>query len=187
MKIWRFFKTSDNVEMIKDIKDKYPLYAITNKKKLAKTFQTSRSKEEFKMIVDDIDKDEIIDYMNSNRGQVLAYQPMITKSDKFGKSKKIEVLMTDFEYNVLNEIMESHGLFTDVNYVYPDIFKKKYVKILRDIGLVDVYCLLNNRKVKSIDCDFPQFDPVYDQLGLFIDVYMSTIDSDNFKEAIRIH
>lgn len=189
MKIWRFFRIPEDVENFSkdfNLENKYPLYAITNKKKYMKMFKASRDMENRYIVkCDDVDYDEGTQYMQNNRGSILDFYKLRTYMNKDIKEfKDFKVLMTDFEYRSFDEISESYGILMDLNAINPDIFNQKIEKFLLDLGYVDFYCLRSSENVNGVYMDsYPNLDFNQDELVLFIKIYLT--DLTDITKAIK--
>ena len=188
MNVWRFFRVPDNLDDYDNIrsKDKFPLYAITTNKKDMKSFLLGRRNESFICKKSEQDKDEVIEYLNKNRGKVLKYYRLYTyKGNDLRKSVKIEVLMCEDEYNIMSELMETYSIFNDIPYVTPDVFTKKVQKHLIKIQYVSSYQLFTSNTLDTIDVDYPNLDFEYDELGVFVEIFDIILDEINFPKTIR--
>jgi len=132
MTIYRFYLKTKNKGHTE-----YGLYAITNKKKIAKEFRETRNMKRFiEKSSDDMDKDEWIEIANDNRGMVLDHYELETRgydeNDK-PKVKKIKILMTLVEYQNATdeeEFMTYLSAFFESTPFYL-IFKENMVDALR--------------------------------------------------------
>ena len=115
MRVWRFYLITNKNEKRKDLsantmREKYPLYAITEYKDRAMDFIESRDMNQFIMKTSKgVDPEEWTKFKNKHRGSVLEYHKLKTrgKRDKeTGKAtiKKVEVLMTYAEYTNSTEV-----------------------------------------------------------------------------------
>lgn len=188
MNIWRFFRVPDNLDVYDGLrsKDKFPLYALTTNKNHMKAFLSGRKDDAFICKKSNEDKDDVIEYMNKNRGKVLKYYKLTTyQGNDLRNGIEIKILMCEDEYNVLDEMMESHSILNDIPYVTPDIFKKKIQKHLFDILYVTSYQLFTSNPVDTMELDYPNADYEYDELGVFVDIFDIILDEVNFPKTIK--
>lgn len=193
MKVWRFYKKPEtDIDKIPDsvsIIDKYPLYAITCEKKLAKRFMKERNMDKFILRTDnDAEKEEYSYFANSHRSTVLELHKLDTV-DVNDKVISVEVLMTMNEYQYVEETMNV-PLF-DESWWYPmpmpNIFNKDIRKALRKLGYTQAYKLylgtaeygkkpLIPELINEEDDDYSAPPWMVDQLSYFISIF-----SDLFK------
>lgn len=138
MTIWRFYikpsKLSSNRE--------YELYAITNKKKLAKAFMNTRRMDLFVIKKSEEDKDAWIEFANENRGAVLDFyklQTSVIEDDNY-VLKNTKVPITFFEYqNVDSDQIESEAMTPEFWDQMPPyiIFNEKILDALRNLEYVE--------------------------------------------------
>ena len=160
MKVWKFYKITDandvpeyaNLSEDDVITYKYPLYAITNSKKLAKEFMKDRDMKKFiKVVSKDFDKEEYAEFANSNLNSVLIDYKIITKAHVNGKEShcqyvKTNIVITTWErlfiedQNVPEFDDESWWTFIAPS---PYIFKDPYIDALRKTQYLKMHNLYN--------------------------------------------
>lgn len=192
MRVWRFYLITNKNEKRKDLsantmREKYPLYAITEYKDRAMDFIESRDMNQFIMKTSKgVDPDEWTKFKNKHRGSVLEYHKLKTrgKRDKeTGKAtiKKVEVLMTYAEYTNSTEVATDDGVSMALNeffmtsrLVNPFCFQKKYHEILEKLMYNKMYYVYVDDPftiVKSLDEDYTisfHGNFIYDELAIFI-------------------
>ena len=146
MKVYKFFKVSD--EYVKDlpgydswdIQSKYPLYAFTNNKSLAKRFEKERKKNLFIKVINNMSREEYANFAMNNRGNDLKIQRLFSVTNKDTKKQKIiqiEVLLTQNEYVNCNEPFSPvydegwWGYILSAFYTDPYVFNKDIRQALR--------------------------------------------------------
>ena len=110
MKVWRFYKKPTKVNEIPETiseEEKFPLYAITNDKKLAKEFMKTRDMSIFTVKKDtEVGKSEYAEIVSKNRSALLVVNNLITSKDKYTNKQEVyevPVVMTTFEKITVNE------------------------------------------------------------------------------------
>lgn len=189
MKVYKFFKIPhENEKDDIDIERRYPLYAITNKKKYAERFKEDRNMKKFICKVhEDVSKDEYAEMCNEDRGAVLFVRSLTTIFDDIRITQnKVEsdVLMTYWEKQLLDE---PNTLLDDENtwmlMPFPMIFKSKYIKALNDLQYITYYKLMSAEwlpcnlmnKFPVDDDDYSAPSILYDEVALFIDIIKDTL------------
>lgn len=188
MKLWRFFRVPENIKDYENIRvqDKFPLYAVTNNKKYAELFQKGRKKKSYICQCTKVNKEDGIKYMNKNRSNVIAYKEVET-SDQNYTSIIVKVLMTEGEYDIVNEMLESAAIFKEVGWVPPEIFHKNIISFLDDVDYNNYYKLITGNLINNVDDydSYPEYNPVFDELGSFIYLYSIDLDLESFPETIK--
>ena len=189
--VYRFYqKYDDNIldaNMDLDIQDKYPLYALTNNKKLAKEFMNQRNMDMFILRKSKMEEDEYITFANRNSSSVLSpYEYTYYDRNNNFKECDTTIVSTWNEREILSAIMDDTAQIDEtLSYdVVPFIFDKKYVKALDTLGYVAFWKLYGNvNKYRDVlteeeldfadDYSFP--DVKYDEVSLFINMYSYTM------------
>ena len=206
MRVWRFYliteKNKLRKNMVKEtIRDKYPLYAITNNKKKANEFMQTRDMNQFIMQSSKgISNDEWITFANRNRASVLEYHDLLTRKMDWtpecgitmvGLTETVNVLMTYAEYTSTGECSGEEGSIMSMSMLWegggdsfpdPSFFNEKIVDLLRDIGYPSQYKMFRGCNdpyyvplTKDDDYSFGAFGPnknyAYDELYIFIKEY----------------
>ena len=188
MKLWRFFRVPENLWQYRNLRpqDKFPLYAITNKKKYAEAFQKGRSKKFYICQSSSVGKHEGMEYMNKNRSNVLSYHELET-SDENHESRVVKVLMTEGEHDIIEEMSDSASIFKDVFWSSPDIFKKDIFHFLTDISYSNYYKLITGNLIsyEGNYSEVPEYTPWFDELGVFIYYYHIDLNLEVFPKTIK--
>lgn len=160
------------------ISDRYPLYAITGEKELAKRFEQERNMHKFKKIVSKITKEEYVDYTNLNRMRLLKLRTLDTNM-KESKTGTVSIVMTENEYQNCDPEMMYIALFNEDFWrgsLYPpEVYNKKIRKALE---FIDYNVLYKVNKGGSIEEQLEagrEFDmPRIDTYNYFIETYIDT-------------
>lgn len=191
MKLFKFYKNpSDEIlENAQDlsIQDKYPLYAFTNDKKLAKEFSETRDMKKFIKRVSHIEKSEYVDFTNQNRGQLLekySYSRFkgYTSDASEVMTDKVE-LLTTWQERELTAASVDDGIadltdFISYNF-FPFIFERKYVKALDKLQFITHWKYLGYPEKYK---DFISIDEV----ETFMDFSSPNISVDEFSVYILL-
>lgn len=178
-KCYRFYLIpSEKNEEIPDtvkLEDKYPLYAITDKKEYMKRFKKERNMKKFIYICSEVDDEEYADFANMYRSTVLSEKDIQTVFDKYGKNNKIDfvkILMTESEYQFSTE-EEFIEIFSEqwwINYApHPYIFNTKIQKALSAFQYDVCYKLYTGDSCGSDDYAGPAIS--IDNLAMFVFQY----------------
>jgi hypothetical protein len=191
MKLFKFYKIpSEDVDTNgMHITDKYPLYAFTNDKNLAKKFEKERRKDLFIKIVDKgLSREEYAQFAINNRGSDLKIQKLVTSSNKNTNKqviKKIPILLTQNEYVSCNEPMllimdESWWIdVTECVLANPYVFNNEIREALR-ILQYNVSFKVNNQDIRLMDIideeddDYSAPEIEIDEVEIFIKLYGDT-------------
>lgn len=125
------------------------LYAITDKKELAKEFKDQRDMDQFFLHKNsDLDKDEIIDFMNNQHGRVLKafeYKRLIkdTKKDNRWDYDTIRIVSTYQERQSVYDKSDASllGIPEEINISFPFKFANKYSEALSDLEVDTIWKL----------------------------------------------
>ena len=180
MKVWRFY--------LKPEKDserrKYELYAITNKKDLAKKFMKERDMDKFIVKCSKTDKIEYAKFANDNLTLLLEMNTFITKTvDGDGKyrTKEVDVLTTEYECQSCDSDMVLMDIMTEDEWeIAPPyrIFKNKIIDSLRKLEYVSSYKLYTNELNASMidpeDDDYSAPNLWVDELGVLLRTFGDT-------------
>ena len=182
IKVWKFYlKPNDELAH-----QKIYLYALTNKKELAKQFMKERNMDRFIIKTDKGDKEDVLKFMrdNNNRGAILDIKEIYTKSTNGMSliiSTEVPVLLTQNEYEVIKD--------TDIDYqmnwvCMPNykMFNKKIRDALRYLEYNNLYDFN-----KYVSCEYTPYNPSapdmpeyaspdlsIDELGIFLRTYRDT-------------
>ena len=178
MRVWRFYFKQERA----DNKNKYDLYAVTNNKKYAKKFMSERNMNLFIVKSSKVTKEEFLKFANDNRGALLDYYELVTKSiDNNHKytHTKVKVLATEYEWQscdsdtVLNDILIDNDWSGAISY---KVYKDKIIKSLRVLEYVSSYKLYNytSTLIDPVDDDYSAPDMWVDELGTFLRIFGST-------------
>lgn len=187
MKTWRFYKIPqdeilEECQMTKmSLHDTYRLYALTNKKDLAKKFMEQRDMSRF-IVKSDHAFEELEDYStyaNRHRSTVLEEYTLKTKSDN-GKRKKIDLVVTYMERQEIEEpnIFFFTEEFWNEIFVPTRIFKSGYQKALEFYtALAKMYapdlCIRYGIPDDLDDYAVPGYS--YDEVNVFLRVFGDTL------------
>ena len=187
MKSWRFYKVP-NDEVLKDcqmnkmsLRDTYRLYALTNKKELAKKFMEQRDMSRF-IVKSDHAFDELeaySTYANRHRSTVLEEYDLTTRSEE-NKQKKISLVITYGERQEIEEpnvFLFTEEFWNDI-FVPTILFKPEYQKALElYTALAKMYapdlCIRYGIPEELDDYAVPGY--TYDEVNLFLRVYGDTL------------
>ena len=189
MKVYKFFKIPDeNDRKNTHIEERYPLYAITNDKELAKRFKHDRNMKKFIYKKHtQVTREEYIEMCNIYRGAVLESHKVTTIfKNQHTKENAIEkeILMTYNEYQMLDTLgsyLEDDVYWQSVP--FPLIFKKKYVKMLKDFEYITFYSLMNTEtmpyhlaeKLSKYIEDYSGPSILFDEAARFITIISDTL------------
>ncbi len=182
MKIWKYYlkpeKETDNPNY--DIEDRYPLYAITNNKKLAEKFKRSRNMKKFIETKAHVDKESYIEYINRNRSFKLVEYGLKTwfQHDKFDKDAiyEVDVVMTEMERSTVEDgLLEFEDISFWVNAPKPYMFEDKYVEALRTLEYIRSMKIFGHATsfmdYDDKDSDYSAPTMTKDELSLFSKMY----------------
>ena len=129
MKVYLFYKDKSNDEI---------LYAVTNNKKYAKKFMNERNMKNFRIEIEDMNKDEYASYCNSNehRSAVLSTYKLATVKDGEHTSSNFyfkKVIMSYWEHQIIDDFSTSsfNETYEFIGMPIPIIFKDKYIRCLK--------------------------------------------------------
>lgn len=192
MKLYKFYKIpGSDVERTKLSEIlKYPLYAFTRYKKVAKEFEEMHKKGLFKLITTEVDKEEYQEFVRAYRGCALEYKPL----DSYIRTNHVkvtyDVLMTLNEFNYIDSLCDIDAIITsinDVGLVSPDVFTKKYRKKLNKLcyenisKMNDLTLNFDNypeEYVEQLADDISEIDWEYNTLNLYIGLYDEILNID---------
>lgn len=193
MKVYKFFRISD--EYIQNlpgydswnIQSKYPLYAFTNNKSLAKRFEKERKKNLFIKVINNMSREEYANFAMNNRGNDLKIQRLLSVTDKDTKKQKIiqiEVLLTQNEYVNCNEPFSPvydegwWGYILSTFYTDPYVFNEDLRQALRILDYTITYKLHRDSSsfdfIEEEDDDYEAPDWLNDELQYFVEMYQDT-------------
>lgn len=183
MKIWRFYKKPSDKN---DIKKRYDLYAITNKKEYALYFMKTRNMDMFYTRCTKEDIETYKKIANDNRDCVLDEFSLVTRdvnNNGLIISTRISMIITYYEYQCINgdeyqcDITGDSTWWNDI----PDYssYKKKIIKALRVLEYVSNYKLYayqyqNNLFLEKRDDDYSAPNIWIDELGALISTFKIT-------------
>jgi hypothetical protein len=192
VKIYKFYlkPTKDADDKRKSIGERYTLYALTNKKKLAKLFKKQRDMSKFLFKTDSVDFDEWSELANGNNGSVLSMYSLTTCDGKIrtiDHRADIDILMTLNEKSILDDGADLFELSDERFWEcmpIPIIFKKKYQLVFELFQITVLYKLYrafdlpNNIREEMFglvedDYQGPEFE--IDELKKFISAYINIL------------
>lgn len=181
MKIWKFYRISEV--------DKTPeLYAVTGIKEFAKTFIELRDMSKFKLIKDDVDKDDFADFIKQKRDCYIDTFNIITSNvSKNGliTVTSIPITIPTSEHELLKdeyEMLFGECDYMDWRYIYGlDMFDKKILKALIRLGYYGAfrYCC------RYIDIE--DEEEIYDKIDMMDSEINLMPDFDEYKLYIRLY
>lgn len=187
MKIWRFYKTPENTKIHvdeKDMKQMYPLYAVTQSRKMAKKFKEQRNMNKFIEKCSNVD-DEISDqFIMANRSKMILEDYFETViEDERGNADPvfIKVVHTENEQEYLTELTDSSQILNMVSHYIPtEIFTDS---IREDLVRLKYHEFVNYRNegiANSPDGVFmTSFQ--FDMFRTFMLIYGDTFKPEYFK------
>lgn len=197
MKIYKFYKKPDKehenmiIRNDYDLMTKYPLYALTNDKKLAKKFRKTRNMKMFLEKVDDMDNEQYVMFAKKHRGRVIVSTTLETVLDKNTENQKVAyatVIATDNELNYLMESIDTGQILNLViqNWVPIQIFTEEVQSFLKDLlyDKVTAFIAASSTEDKYMVGDYEMIDlPIeFDQLYAFYIIYNDILTSGFFEE-----
>lgn len=153
MKIYKFYKSPSKEVLQQEhvrelsIEDKYPLYAITNKKDAAKEFRSSRNMDKFIEIRTEIeDKSEWVEFANKHAGSILQYyeyETLESYTNDEPKVKRVEILSTweerEYTSQYTDEFMLPFMQQIMGHVITPFAVKGEYQKALEKLQYINVW------------------------------------------------
>ena len=143
MKVYLFYKK------MKDDKNGEILYGVTNNKKYAKKFMKERNMKNFRIEIEEMEKDEYANYCNDNdhRASVLQKFQLATVKDgkhTFHDFYNKTIIMSYWERQIIDDFIPEFGEtyeWYDMRLPIPSIFKDKYFISLKSIGYLWLFNL----------------------------------------------
>jgi hypothetical protein len=169
MKVWRFYlKPEEGKRVAKDeLRYAYPLYALTQEKEYAKRFRKQRNMDLFIERSDNIDDDNVDEYLIANRSRLLSesyFETLITSDDEYRIPSFIKVLYTENELEFLNHTCDVHAIFSQLPGVLPiEIFQPEYRQAL--------YALRYNRVIEHFNVGLGNTAEGVTDIGLQYDMF----------------
>ena len=189
MKIWRFYKKPREGMHITDeeLKQAYPLYAVTQTKKLAKKFKEQRNMDLFLEKCTNVN-DEIADeYIMAHRSRMLFedyLESIITHDTGDTESKFVKLVHTDNELEYMTELTDSNQILYMIGkYVPVEIFKDLVQEQLVLLKYHEFVNFMVEGYGNSAD-GFYQMNYQYDMFRTFLLLFGDTFKSD-FIRSIR--
>ena len=187
MKVWRFYKKPTKVNEIPETiseEEKFPLYAITNDKKLAKEFMKTRDMSIFTVKKDtEVDKSEYAEIVSKNRSALLVVNNLITSKDKYTNNQEVyevPVVMTTFEKITINEpvlAIDDEQSWMSPTTPSPYILNNKILKALKLLDYEQKFRIFN------LDYSNVSTDEVYDTPSYYVDTVEFFVDT--FGETLK--
>lgn len=197
MKVYRFYTkpTDEALEQSYDldVRDKYPLYAFTNNKKYRKIFKESRDVDKcFIEFKSDMSKDEYIQYVNSNRANMLEYYKFrhLVKRGSIPQFNEVKILCTWSEKEICSACSDDsiNGIDGELtNHTCPFIYNNKYLNALYKLKYISFWKLFTriempegfiteDEEEKYLDYSYPEVQ--FDELNTFINLFGETFKTD---------
>ena len=185
MKIYKYYflkqldkrDLSDNMSEIQVLQSKYPLYAITNDKKLAEQFESERNMKLFtKKVSEGVDLEDYQKYTRIHRGCVLCKMTFTMKAyTEKGYEESKPVAVTEIEKTTITDELEVTLRNFNLNFFSQDItskmFKGKLKKYLEK-SYYDTASYFFTTDLPFVD-DYPEW--MIDELRLFIYLFGDTL------------
>lgn len=200
-KVWKFYKKPteemkkyDNKEIRLDVK--YPLYAVTADKNLAKIFRRTRNMKLFIEKTGFLEKEELEDYLRVHDHSRLNIYSLATYKDKNLETQEpmtADVCMTKNEYNYTTEAEETGGILNLISGWIPvKIFTPKIEKLLIRLGYQKCmqYVFQGDLPFDPDMTDgFSYYDLnlEFDVFGIFVILYQDTFSKDFFEHVKMTH
>lgn len=161
MKVWKFFKIPEDVKNDQfPLEEKYPLYAYTPDKRLAKQFKRERNMKVFIESKVHMELEEFQEFVAHNRSCMLQERKFLTVVNKYTKQQR-EIYVTMVTTMIEGTVVEDQPLAIQdetfwnslIPFGHPKMFNDELRKLLESID----YGL--NYKIFNSD---PELDPEYD-------------------------
>ena len=183
MKVWMFYYKADKADIIHDyspddVESKYPLYAITNDKKLAHAFMNDRNMNSFSVKVNKTDFDDYKKFVKDHQDLVLKYYTLSTKDDR-EKIIHTDLVCTNYEYLAVTDYdLEFTGIIDDTFWdavpIY-NLFNKKAIKYLRILGFTGFYKMaVAHPIIPENEDDYSDPGVEIDELSLLLSLFKGT-------------
>lgn len=184
--LYRFYKKPDDNNEEEDniqgltLEDRYPLYALTNEKSIAKKFMHERNMKKFILRKDKISSKEYKEYANSdsNRRAVLTFHKLTTVMNKYEPDqvlKEVLVLMTENEYVYTTNCqfgIDDEGWWVDViSLINIEVLKPKIYKSLKALSFISFYQMYAGLDIDDEDA-FTSM--IHDELAIFVSLFGDT-------------
>lgn len=205
MKVWAFYLKPDKLDKDIPISEnyqydvKYPLYACTSDKSLAKLFRLGRNMNNFLEKRWDIPKDNIDQWFVEHRGANLSFYRLQSYRNKNLNNQTpyfVNVLITDNEVNYTMEVCDSGEILNRVpGWIFSPIFKGKIEDALAHLAYDKSarFALSSKLDVSEDlaeyeyppDIDILDLNLDFDQFGVFVEIYSNTL-SEVFFQLVEI-
>lgn len=189
MKLYRFYRNGKDDKCDMSVYEKYPLYAVTSDKELAKRFEKSRKKDYFIKKVSKVDKDDGIAYLNSHMKSKLDWFTLRTVmfSEKIDHVA-MDLLMTEFEYDMIQAYHDNLSPVLDHKYVNPYIFNSQIVTALTNIEYLSAFLISDINA--AFDGDFEDIANYLegidlDEVSIFIHMIDDQLSGKGVSELVR--
>ena len=183
MRLWKFYKVPESELLGHEYSE---LYAYTNNKKHAAKFRKERNMKLFYELSEEITKDEYIELTSVKAGNRLDNFSYSTYDVINKKFIHVYVISTFNEHEIIDDMASNGNIASELRFVNPFIFKKKYRKALEKLHYIQCFKIKNpdfcinlrylveqstiNDDMEELDnYATPQFD--IDELVLFCRVY----------------
>ena len=168
MKIYKYFIEKEG---------KHVLYAYTNKKERAKSFELFRNMDKFIKVVDNISEDDYRYFMKTNYNQVLSNKKITTyylDDEGYYQNSTINITMTQDESLMTEDAFITIDIFNEEFWDYmltPEIFKDSIIDLLRTIEYNQMFKLYTD--AQADDYSTPAL--LIDELNLFVRNFKDTL------------
>lgn len=175
MKIWRFYTKPGSF-----FGDKYELYAITNKKKIAKQFMEERDMDCFIMKSSKESPSLWAELANDHQDQIIKAHPLCTSyiTDE-GVIRMIDVpiVCTMYEYQTADS--DFADIYITTSYFWdralpPQLFNRKVLDALSVLQYDKMYKVMSSKAQTSDYDDYDGPNTNIDEVGLLISTFKYT-------------
>lgn len=153
MKVWTYYaKPAENDVVMHYMRqglvppnEIYPLFALTNSKKLKKSFEDIWNTDKFIRKIYHMTKDEYREFAMTNRGQVIEMYSMLAGFDTWSKNAKVMEIDMPITMTIKQELIDhppigfSPDIWSGDHYLDPHSVKSKYRKVLDYLGYTAAY------------------------------------------------
>lgn len=166
--IYKFYKKSGDKSDDLKLKFKYPLYAITKDKKLAKKFMKSRDMNKFICRKHKISDEDYVKYINKHSILEIDEYEYYGIEDRVTKDwEKVKIVSTWSEKENVEDLVNNSIFYEgDIFNNHYMLLNKKYIKCLETIMYNKFYDIYTGN---CVDYEYP--DIMVDEVEIFINLY----------------
>lgn len=183
MKVWLIYYTGKYEDIASEYEEgdaASKVYAITNDKKLYKSFMSMRNSDVFKVRKENLLPSEYEELASEFRGSVLEMRSLVTRSEDGYSTYAVDLALTEHEFNTsTDEDLIEMILFNDEEWARmpnPLIFTPKITKALYTLQYVTIFKLVNNVELYPGYDDNEAPDYSVDELHQFIVNFAGTLN-----------